>query len=81
MKNVSPEQLKTAEVDWRKVNPGKEPTSDDINGQACQTFYYLALKESRLGTSDKVQQAIQAATAAMQPLVGGSMAQATSDPE
>jgi filamentous hemagglutinin len=40
MKNVSPEQLKTAEAEWRKANPGKEPTTDDIRSQAYQNFYH-----------------------------------------
>ncbi|MDW8847093.1 VENN motif pre-toxin domain-containing protein [Erwinia sp. MMLR14_017] len=78
MKDVSPEQLKTAEADWRKANPDKEPTSDNINGQAYQKFYNQAFKESGLGTGGKVQQAIQAATAAMQGLVGGNIGQAIS---
>lgn len=34
MKGVTPEQLQTAKEDWQKANPGKVPTSDDINNQA-----------------------------------------------
>jgi filamentous hemagglutinin len=38
MKDVSPEQLKTAEAEWRKANPGKEPTADDISSQGLPEF-------------------------------------------
>ncbi len=34
MKVVTPEQLQTAKEDWQKANPGKVPTSHDINNQA-----------------------------------------------
>ncbi len=76
MKNVSPEQLKTAEADWRKANPGKAPTADDISGQAYQTLYNQAFNESGFGTGGKVLQAIQAATAVVQGLAGGDLAKA-----
>ncbi len=76
MKDVSPEQLKTAESDWRKGNPGKEPTTNDIRGQAYQNFYNKAFTESGFGTGGKVQQAIQAATAAVQGLAGGDIVKA-----
>jgi filamentous hemagglutinin len=71
MKNVSPEQLKTAEAEWRKANPGKEPTTDDIRSQAYQNFYHQAFTDSGFGTGGKVQLALQAATAAAQGLAGG----------
>ncbi|MFC0138941.1 VENN motif pre-toxin domain-containing protein [Erwinia mallotivora] len=76
MKDVSPDQLKAAEADWRKANPGKEPTTDDISGQAYQNFYNQAFNDSGLGTGGKVQQAIQAATAVVQGLAGGYIAKA-----
>ena len=75
---MTPEQLKAAEAEWRKANPGKEPTTNDISGQAYQTFYNQAFNESRFGTGGKIQQAIQAATAAVQGLAGGNLAQAAS---
>ena len=78
MKGVTPGQLKAAEAEWRKANPGKEPTASDISGQAYQTFYNQAFKESGFGTGGKLQQAIQAATAAVQGLAGGNLAQAAS---
>lgn len=76
MKDVSPEQLNTAESDWRKANPGKEPTADDISGQAYHNFYKKAFTESGFGTGGKAQQAIQAATAAVQGLAGGDITKA-----
>jgi len=76
MKAVTPGQLKAAEAEWRKANPGKEPTASDISGQAYQNFYNQAFKESGFGTGGKVQQAIQAATAAVQGLAGGNLGQA-----
>ena len=76
MKDISPEQLKTAEAEWRKANPGKTPTADDISGQAYQNFYNQAFNDSGFRTGGKVQQAIQAATAAVQGLAGGDLAKA-----
>ena len=76
MKGVTPGQLKAAEAEWRKANPGKEPTASDISGQAYQTFYNQAFSESGFGTGGKLQQAIQAATAAVQGLAGGNLTQA-----
>jgi filamentous hemagglutinin len=76
MKDVSPDQLKTAEAEWRKANPGKEPTTDDISSQAYQNFYNQAFTDSGFGTGGKVQQALQAATAAVQGLAGGDIAKA-----
>ena len=76
MKDVSPEQMKTAEAEWRKANPGKEPTEKNISDQAWQNFYNKAFNESDFGTGGKVQRAIQAATAAVQGLAGGDLAKA-----
>ncbi|MGJ0481060.1 hemagglutinin repeat-containing protein [Pantoea agglomerans] len=76
MKDVTPDQLKAAEAGWRKANPDKEPTSDDISSQAYQNFYNQAFTDSGFGTGGKVQQAIQAATAAVQGLAGGDIARA-----
>ena len=76
MKDVTPEQLQAAKDDWSKANPGKTPAADDISGQAYQNFYNQALTDSGLGTGGKVQQAIQAATAAVQGLAGGDISKA-----
>ncbi|MBU9822653.1 VENN motif pre-toxin domain-containing protein [Rahnella sp. BCC 1045] len=76
MKDVSPDQLKTAEAEWRKANRGKEPTTDDISSQAYQNSYNQAFTDSGFGTGGKVQQALQAATAVVQGLAGGDIAKA-----
>ncbi|RLM03174.1 hemagglutinin repeat-containing protein [Gibbsiella quercinecans] len=76
MQSVTPEQLKSAEAEWRKTNPGKEPTADDISGQVYQNFYNQAFNASGYGTGGKYQQVIQAATAAVQGLAGGDLAKA-----
>lgn len=76
MKNATPDQLKTAEAEWRKANPGKEPATDDISSQAYQNFYNQAFTDSGFGTGGKVQQALQAATATVQGLAGGDIAKA-----
>lgn len=76
MKDVKPEELAAAEDQWKKANPGKEPTSEDISKQVYQTAYDKAFTESGFGTGGKVQQAIQAATAALQGLAGGDVAKA-----
>ncbi|MGB9095789.1 hemagglutinin repeat-containing protein [Erwinia sp.] len=78
MKDVTPEQLQAVKDEWMKANPGKEPTDKNISDQAYQNFYNQAFTESGFGTGDKVQQAIQAATAAVQGLAGGNIAQAIS---
>ena len=70
------EQLQAAKDDWRKANPGNTPAADDISGQAYQNFYNQAFSESGFGTGGKVQQAIQAATAAVQGLAGGDISKA-----
>jgi filamentous hemagglutinin len=76
MKDVKPEDLAVAEAQWKKANPGKEPTSEDISKQVYQTAYDKAFNESGFGTGGQVQRAIQAATAAVQGLAGGDMAAA-----
>jgi filamentous hemagglutinin len=76
MKDVTPEQLQAAKEDWSNANPGKTPTADDISSQAYQNFYNQAFSDSGFGTGGKVQQAIQAATAAVQGLAGGDIAKA-----
>ena len=76
MKSVTPEQLQAAKEDWKKANPGKEPDTNDISNQAYQTFYNKAFAASDFGTGGKVQQAIQAARAAVQGLAGGDVAAA-----
>ncbi|MBA0035795.1 hemagglutinin repeat-containing protein [Pantoea sp. BIGb0393] len=76
MKDVTPEQLQAAQDEWSKANPGKTPTAEDISGQAYQNFYNEAFTNSGFGTGGKVQQAIQAATAAVQGLAGGDIGKA-----
>ncbi|WP_418162264.1 hemagglutinin repeat-containing protein [Pantoea vagans] len=78
MKNISPDQRKDAEAQWRKANPGHEPTTADITGQVYQTLYNRAMLDSGMGTGGAVQQGISAATAAIQGLAGGNIAQALS---
>ena len=78
MKNISPDQKEDAEVQWRKANPGQEPTTADITGQVYQTLYNRAMLDSGMGTGGAVQQGISAATAAIQGLAGGNIAQALS---
>ncbi|UWS34184.1 two-partner secretion domain-containing protein [Erwinia pyrifoliae] len=62
--------------DLKKQDPSKQYDSADIEKQVYQNFYNQALTESGFGTGGKVQQAIQAATAAVQGLAGGNIAQA-----
>ncbi|WP_261371693.1 hemagglutinin repeat-containing protein [Yersinia aleksiciae] len=76
MKNVTPEDIAAAEKQWKKANPDKVPTAEDINNQIYQTAYNQAFNESGLGTGGAVQRAMQAATAAVQGLAGGNMAAA-----
>jgi len=76
MKGVTADQLKAAEDDWRKANPDKIPTAEQISEQAYQTFYNQAFKDSGFGTGGRVQQAIQAVTAVVQGLAGGDIAKA-----
>jgi len=76
MKNVTPQQLEAAKKAWMAANPGKTPSADDISGQAYNTLYNQAFTESGFGTGGKVQQAIQAATAAVQGLAGGDLTKA-----
>ncbi|MDU4126040.1 hemagglutinin repeat-containing protein [Pantoea sp.] len=73
MKNISPDQKKDAEAQWRKANPGQEPTAADITGQVYQTLY-----NREMLAGGPVQQGISAATAAIQGLAGGNIAQAVS---
>ncbi|MGE4802900.1 hemagglutinin repeat-containing protein, partial [Yersinia hibernica] len=76
MKDVRPEDITAAKEQWEKANPGKVATAEDINNQIYQTAYNQAFNESGLGTGGSVQRAMQAATAAIQGLAGGNMAQA-----
>ncbi|CUU25927.1 putative hemolysin (plasmid) [Duffyella gerundensis] len=76
MKEISPKQKRDAEAEWRKANPGLEPTVADITGQVYQTLYNRAMLDSKMGTGGPVQQGIQAATAAVQGLAGSNLAQA-----
>jgi len=76
MKTISPEQKTAAEEQWRKANPGREPTQADITGQVYQTLYNRAMLDSKMGTGGPVQQGIQAATAAVRGLAGINLARA-----
>ncbi|MEN4636269.1 VENN motif pre-toxin domain-containing protein, partial [Pantoea agglomerans] len=67
-----------AEAQWRKANPGQEPTAADITGQVYQTLYNREMLAGGMGTGGPVQQGISAATAAIQGLAGGNIAQAVS---
>ncbi|MCT4708742.1 hemagglutinin repeat-containing protein, partial [Enterobacteriaceae bacterium H11S18] len=73
MKSASPEDRANAKAQWEKANPGKTPTSDDINGQVYQNYYDKAFADSGMGTGGAVQRGIQAATAALQGLAGGNI--------
>ncbi|MEN4791957.1 VENN motif pre-toxin domain-containing protein [Pantoea agglomerans] len=73
MKNISPDQKKDAEAQWRKANPGQEPTAADITGQVYQTLYNREMLAGGMGTGGPVQQGISAATAAIQGLAGGDL--------
>uniref|UniRef100_UPI0036D389FE endonuclease toxin domain-containing protein n=1 Tax=Pantoea sp. sgz302252 TaxID=3341827 RepID=UPI0036D389FE len=65
-------------ADLKKQDPTKQYSEADISRQVYDNFYNQAFAESGLGTGGKVQQAIQAATAAIQGLAGGNIAQAVS---
>lgn len=61
---------------WRKDHPGSTATDQEILAQQWQKSYDVELKNSGFGTGSKVQQAITAATAAVQGLAGGNLAAA-----
>ncbi|MCX8957730.1 hypothetical protein EHW65_10730 [Erwinia psidii] len=63
-------------ADLKKQDPTKQYSDEDVNKQVYNNFYNQAFTESRFGTGGKVQQAIQAATAAVQGLAGGDLAKA-----
>ena len=62
-----------AKADREKAHPDKTATAEDITAQMYQNFYNQAFAETGLGTGGAVQQAIQAATAAVQGLAGGNL--------
>ncbi len=76
MLDVSEKDKVDAKAQWEKVNPGQVATAEDINGQVYKTAYDQAFNESGYGTGGKFQQAVQAATAAIQGLAGGDMSKA-----
>ncbi len=76
MLDVSEKDKVDAKAQWEKANPGQVATAEDINGQVYKTAYDQAFNESGYGTGGKFQQAVQAATAAIQGLAGGDMAKA-----
>ncbi|MNB93170.1 Adenosine monophosphate-protein transferase and cysteine protease IbpA precursor [compost metagenome] len=76
LNNVNAQDLQEAKAAWEKANPGKTATLNDINGQIYQTAYNDALNASGFGTGGQYQQAIQAATAAVQGLAGSDLSAA-----
>ncbi|MBX9495253.1 hemagglutinin repeat-containing protein, partial [Yersinia enterocolitica] len=76
MLDVSEKDKVDAKALWEKANPGQVATAEDINGQVYKTAYDQAFNESGYGTGGEFQQAVQAATAAIQGLAGGDMAKA-----
>lgn len=76
LNNVNAQDLQEAKAAWEKANPGKTATLSDINGQIYQTAYNDALNASGFGTGGQYQQAIQAATAAVQGLAGSDLSAA-----
>ncbi|AHK21643.1 hypothetical protein BF17_22040 [Yersinia similis] len=76
MQGVSEADREAAKANWEKANPGQVATAEDINGQVYKTAYDQAFNASGYGTGGKFQQAVQAATAALQGLAGGDLAQA-----
>lgn len=76
LKNVNAQDLQEAKAAWEKANPGKTATLSDINGQIYQTAYNDAMNASGFGTGGQYQQAIQAATAAVQGLAGSDLSAA-----
>ncbi|MEN4691797.1 hemagglutinin repeat-containing protein [Pantoea agglomerans] len=59
-------------------DPTKQYSASDVNKQVYSNYYNQAFVESGFGTGGKVQQAINAVTAAVQGLSGGNVAQALS---
>ncbi|WP_264272436.1 hypothetical protein [Duffyella gerundensis] len=59
MKEISPEQKTAAEEQWRKANPGLEPTVANITGQVYQTLYNRAMIASKMGTCESVKQVLR----------------------
>ncbi|MCU6678623.1 hemagglutinin repeat-containing protein [Leclercia tamurae] len=76
LNHVNAQDLQEAKAAWEKANPGKTATLDDINGQIYQTAYNDAFNASGFGTGGQYQQAIQAATAAVQGLAGSDLSAA-----
>ncbi|WP_051937093.1 VENN motif pre-toxin domain-containing protein [Erwinia sp. 9145] len=63
-------------TDLKAKDPTKQYSDEDVSKQVYNNFYNQAFTESGFGTGGKVQQAIQAATAAVQGLAGGDLAKA-----
>ncbi len=63
-------------ADLKAKDPTKQYSDEDVSKQVYNNFYNQAFTESGFGTGGKVQQAIQAATAAVQGLAGGDLAKA-----
>ncbi|WP_413721402.1 hemagglutinin repeat-containing protein [Sodalis sp. RH24] len=76
LQNMNPEDRIAAEAQWRKDYQGEAPSDEYIRQRIYQTAYNEALTESGFGTGGYCQRAIQAATAAVQGLAGGAMAEA-----
>ncbi|MBW7981807.1 hemagglutinin repeat-containing protein [Enterobacillus tribolii] len=75
--NEKLKNIEQSDVDAAKkalAQQGKTDITDkDIQNQIYQTAYDQAMNESGFGTGGKYQQAIQAATAAVQGLAGGDL--------
>ena len=74
MKEISLKQKRDAEAEWRKANPGREPTQADITRQVYQTLYNRAMLDSKMGSGGSPKQGIKTAT--VHGLAGSNLAQA-----
>ena len=76
LNSANAQDLQDAKAAWEKANPGKTATLNDISGQIYKTAYDDAMRASGFGTGGQYQQAIQAATAAVQGLAGSDLSAA-----
>lgn len=76
LERASAQDVQDAKAAWEKANPGKTATLNDITGQIYKTAYDDAMRASGFGTGGQYQQAIQAATAAVQGLAGSDLSAA-----
>lgn len=76
LERASAQDVQDAKAAWEKANPGKTATLNDITSQIYKTAYDDAMRASGFGTGGQYQQAIQAATAAVQGLAGSDLSAA-----